>query len=205
MHRDFPRSAIPPQRQGVILMGELPRRTMARPTPSIMPMEPPIGRRYQRDAGMANTSGKAAKKEHKQQRHERHVRLRQSFLKLPAWRALDMNARAVWAELQIRYNGSNNGKISASVRSIGEAVPLNKDSVSRALQELQAKGFIRIARHGSYGADGGHAALITLTDVPTESGVAPTRDFESWSEGNDLTVKVNQRQRHSGLCSAAQN
>lgn len=67
-----------------------------------------------------------------------------------AWRSLSLPARAVWLEIQGRYNKSNNGLISLSCREAADLCNICNDTASRAFNDLIDRGFIRVARDSSF-------------------------------------------------------
>jgi hypothetical protein len=70
--------------------------------------------------------------------------------KTDAWRALTAPGRAVYIQIGLRYNGSNNGRIEYSVRDAASECILAKDTASRAFKELVDLGFIAETRRGSF-------------------------------------------------------
>jgi hypothetical protein len=74
--------------------------------------------------------------------HERYVKLRYWLLRSPAWQGLPGLARALYIDIAMRYNGSNNGRISYSVREGAAALNVTKDTIARAVKLLQERGFI---------------------------------------------------------------
>lgn len=79
---------------------------------------------------------------------DRYVRLFHYMLKTSAWLNLSAGARALYVQLAFRYNGSNNGRITCSVRDAATECRLNKDTAARAFKELADAGFIHETRHG---------------------------------------------------------
>ena len=65
-------------------------------------------------------------------------RLYHWFLKGDAWRSLSPNARAIYVEIVERYNGTNNGRISFSIREGADLLHIGKNAA--------AKGFTRASR-----------------------------------------------------------
>ena len=112
---------------------------------------------------------------------ERFVKLDFWLLKMPAWRALGPVARAVYIELAQRYNGSNNGEISMSVREVARFVHVAKDTASKAFYELEEKGFIRRHVCGSFNWKLRHATTWVLTEFPIGE-IPGTKDFARWTE-----------------------
>ena len=80
----------------------------------------------------------------------RHVRLYHWFTRSPAWRTLTPASRALYVELAQRFNGSNNGEISLSVRAAARHLHIAKDTATKSFHELEAKGFIRRHVCGSF-------------------------------------------------------
>jgi hypothetical protein len=74
--------------------------------------------------------------------HERYLKLRYWLLTSPAWQSLPGLSRALYLDIAMRYNGSNNGRISYSVREGAAALGVTKDTIGRALKLLQERGFI---------------------------------------------------------------
>lgn len=119
-------------------------------------------------------------KKGRSKRGERYVRLEHWLLKMPAWRALTPQARAVYVELEQRFNGSNNGEISLSVREAAAAVNIAKDTASKVFYELEEKGFICRNVCGSFNWKLRHATTWVLTNHRVGDQPA-TKEFARWS------------------------
>lgn len=104
------------------------------------------------------------------------------MLKSEAWMATTTQARAVLIELHLRFNGFNNGRIALSVRDAAEACRISKNTVTRALRELQEKGFVRLMTAGSFNLKVPHAAEWCLTEHPNSAAGErlSTMDFMKW-------------------------
>lgn len=138
---------------------------------------------------------KAAEREAKSRRSKkggtlpwesRHVQLVNGFRQERAWKALRASSRVVYIEIKAQYNGYNNGRIMASERFLAARTGLAKNTVSRALEELQAKGFLAATKQGSLGVEGkGHGSNWRLTEIgqPGFNGGRPTREFKDWRPG----------------------
>jgi hypothetical protein len=68
------------------------------------------------------------------------IQLYRYQLDCPAYVSLSPYARAALIEVIRGYDGSNNGKIVLSVRTLADRLGCNKDTACHALQELVAKG-----------------------------------------------------------------
>lgn len=110
----------------------------------------------------------------------RHVRLYHWLLNFPAWRSLSTQAKAIYIEIAQRFNGSNNGEISLSVREVARHVHVAKDTATKAFHELEAKGFIRRNVCGSFNWKLRHATTWILTEHPFNDQPA-TKDFARWA------------------------
>lgn len=72
------------------------------------------------------------------------VMLRHDIMKSSAWRSLSPNARTLWTEIALRYNGHNNGDIPLSCREAADLCNIGKNTAARAFDELEERGFIKI-------------------------------------------------------------
>jgi hypothetical protein len=82
--------------------------------------------------------------------HDRYFQVHHFMAKTDAWRALTAPARAVYVQIGLRYNGSNNGRIEYSVRDAASECILARDTAGRAFKELVGFGFIEETRRGSF-------------------------------------------------------
>src|SRR5262245_65989860 len=81
---------------------------------------------------------------------ERYLMLRFWLLRSDSWKSLPAISRALYLELAARYNGSNNGRISYSVREGADALNVTKDTAARYLKILQDRGFIVCTKRGAF-------------------------------------------------------
>ena len=126
----------------------------------------------------------------KKRTEERFVRLTHSMMQSQAWRSLDGNARAIYAELAMLYRGpdTNNGRIGFSVRQAAHAINVSKDTAARAMRHLQERGFIVATTKGSF-ASKRHATRWWLTVFNCDlTGQPASRDFETWTTADILPL-----------------
>lgn len=109
----------------------------------------------------------------------KHVRHYEWELSCPAYRSLSVYGRCLLTELKRRYNGSNNGYISMSVREAEQLLGCSRRPVLKAFDELQQKGFITARQKGSFDWKVRHATEWLLTEYPF-MGNLPTKEFMSW-------------------------
>ena len=119
----------------------------------------------------------------------RHVRLYHWLLKSSAWRSLSLPARCLLIEVWTRYNGQNNGEIAYSVREAAKALGVGKNTAHRAFQQLEANGFLKARRRGSFHWQGGLATTWEITAEPCGDNRA-SKDFMSWRPENQNPVPL---------------
>jgi predicted transcriptional regulator len=114
----------------------------------------------------------------------RHVRVYHVMMHTEAWRSLSGNAKALYVQISARYGGpgSNNGRISFSVREAAEALHVGKDAAEKAFANLIDRGFIVIAKKGAFRRKDRHATEYLLTEFSSDINDAiATRDYQRWS------------------------
>lgn len=101
--------------------------------------------------------------------------------KSPAWKATDANERAAYLEIAMRYNGSNNGSITCSVREIAASLHVGKSTATAALNRLEQKGFIRTMKKGTFNLKCRHATEWRMTEHHCDvSGKPASKDMMTW-------------------------
>lgn len=116
------------------------------------------------------------------------------LLKSPAWCSLDAYAQTVYLHLRRRYNGKNNGAITASVRELAQNVNCSNRPIIKALRDLQDRGFIVAIQKGSFnwktridGQSKNRASVWLLTELPQDEPIreiTPRKDFMRWKPKN---------------------
>ena len=114
---------------------------------------------------------------------ERYLRLRYWFLNSLAWKSLPVGPRALYLDMAQRYNGSNNGRISYSVREGAAALHVSKGSVKNWLDVLQERGFIACTRRGAFSLKTTRdASEWRLTEYDCDTlPLHATKDFMRWT------------------------
>ncbi|MBL8579543.1 MAG: hypothetical protein JNK47_20250 [Mesorhizobium sp.] len=119
----------------------------------------------------------------------KHIRLYEWMANSAAWQSLDVYERQLYVEFKRRYNGANNGDIAFSGDEMAAALNCSNRPADRALRTLLERGFVKVARRGSFDwkssrADGNRANTYTLTeyaiDYPQKVLDVPTKDFMKW-------------------------
>jgi hypothetical protein len=101
------------------------------------------------------------------------------LLQSEAWRSLRGNSIKVWLEIRSRFNGGNNGSLSLSLDEGARLLGIGKATVSRALKELQTKGFLEMTKQGQW--YGRQATLWRTTDSKC-NGHPATNEWKHWPE-----------------------
>ena len=114
-------------------------------------------------------------------KNAKHVRLYAKMMDSAAYRSLSPVARAVHLEVQLRHNGSNNGKIPLSCREAAKLVNVSKDSAAQAFKMLQDRGFLKIGTPSAFNVKTRQATRWILTDqrldehLPRTTGATGSR------------------------------
>ncbi len=123
---------------------------------------------------------------------ERYVALPLYLLRSRAWLGLSLAGRAAFVEALAFYRGDNNGYIMLPVRTLAERIGTSKDTVSRALVELEDKGFIECVFIGSFRRKDRKASeyRITLYQCDRDHSRG-SKKFMQWqqSDHRDRTVR----------------
>lgn len=100
-----------------------------------------------------------------------------------AFRALLPAERVAYEEMKWRYDGTNNGRIGLGCAELADALHArSKDTASRALAGLQAKGFIAKTKASAFNVKHRATTEWRLTEYRDDvTGELPTRDFIRWS------------------------
>jgi hypothetical protein len=122
---------------------------------------------------------------------QHHVRLYKWFTDSPAWRALTPAQRCVYLEVELRFFGTNNGKICLSARTAAEACNINKDTANKALHHLTDLGFIECATPGGFSTNSCKAPEWRLTRVRCDvTGEPASKAFMRWRPTAKASPKI---------------
>ncbi len=109
------------------------------------------------------------------------IQLFRYVLHSPAYISLSAIARAALIEVNLGYNGSNNGRIVLSVRTVAERMGCANNTAMRALQELVDKGFIEPRIKGAFSVKFRRATEWRLNDRRCDAtGAEQSQAFLKW-------------------------
>ena len=110
------------------------------------------------------------------------VMLRYDIMDSQAWLSLMPVSRAVLMQISRRYNGQNNGLLGASVRDLASECRCTPKTVSGSIKALVERGFIEVAREGSFACKVKLAAEYRLKWLKCDkTGHGPDFSFKSYN------------------------
>lgn len=95
----------------------------------------------------------------------RHVRVYVNLLNSPAYRVIGYAAKALFFDLRERINGSNNGNVNAALSELKHKGWKAPATLSKALYELRAMGFLSVTRAGGLKLGTRVCTLYRFTDL----------------------------------------
>ena len=107
------------------------------------------------------------------------VMIYHSMMEGAAWADLSGNAVKLLLHMVKLYNGSNNGEIAMGERQAAAAIGAARNTAARALDDLEAHGFIVAIERGHFAVKVKHATSWRLTFQPSGNR-GPTRDYRAW-------------------------
>lgn len=95
----------------------------------------------------------------------RHIRVYCSLLGTHSYRVLGFAAKALFLDLRTMVTGTNNGNLSAALSDMKHRGWTSSSTLSRALYELRAMGFIAVTRGGGLKLGTRVCNLYRFTDL----------------------------------------
>ncbi len=118
-------------------------------------------------------------------------------MQTPAWKALSVYAKALYPELKRRagIHGAKNGAFFMAVREVAEYLGCDKNTASKALHDLQRKGFLVPVQIGHLGIEGvGKATIWRLTELGVVGkSQPPTKEYMRWNPAAEFPVQMGKR------------
>ena len=124
-------------------------------------------------------------KKGKMPKKERFIMIEQWVTRSDAWKELSPQEVRVLLLLLERFYGSNNGRISLSVREAAKHGKMAKKTAQKSLKRLVELGFIKVVFQGSFsqkikdGSGRWYASEYCLTFKPYNDNL-PTKEFRAW-------------------------
>jgi hypothetical protein len=136
-----------------------------------------------------------------------HVRFYDFMLNSLAYLSLSCQARAVLIEFGRVYDGSNNGRLGMSIRTLARRCGIAPGTAMVALAQLQDRGFLELVKQGAFSLKSRHASEWRVTMWPCNiTGAAATTAFTNWGK-NEKPVSNHHatvpNQDHSSVQKAA--
>lgn len=124
---------------------------------------------------------------------EHFTKMIRNHMELPAWRELSTAAQAVYPWLKLEWKGpkaNNNGQIEISVRQLARNVGVTPTTASKALHDLQRKGWLVVTKPACLGLAGcARGNLYELTELVLPGDKSrPHSLFCKWRRGADFEV-----------------
>ena len=132
-----------------------------------------------------------------------HIRLYHAMLDSHAWHALSPTEIAVFLAMRRQLNGSNNGRIDATLTTTKRWGVKSPTTLAKSLRALVAVGFIENLRPGRLTQGGKMPGLFRFTDMDTppdrrrdvmQAGGKATNEWRRWksaAEADAAVVKAN--------------
>jgi DNA-binding Lrp family transcriptional regulator len=119
---------------------------------------------------------------------ERYVGLPFYMIRSSAWRSLSPAACKTFIEAAAFYRGDNNGYLALGTRILSKRIGVSKDTVSRALTELDDKGFIERTYVGTFKRKDRRASeyRLTLYNCDRDHRIA-SKAFMQWDKFDSLS------------------
>ncbi len=114
-------------------------------------------------------------------KNTRFIKIDYWMVQSDAWRSLNPREIAIFLLLLERYNGSNNGRISLSIRESSKLGHMSQNTASEAFKTLTERGFIKIRYKGSFSQKVKLASEYELTHLKYKDRL-PTKEFASWKK-----------------------
>lgn len=113
-------------------------------------------------------------------------------METPAWRALLPTAQAAYVWIKLEWKGpyrNNNGMISISTRQLAEKMGISANTASKALRDLQAKGFLVVRRAAHIGVTGkGRSHQFEVTELPVPGETVGQKLYRSWKPDHGFQI-----------------
>lgn len=131
-------------------------------------------------------------KDQRKKKYRHFTIMFRDVMETPAWKNLTSTAQAIYLWLRLEWKGksnNNNGKISLSCRQAAAKMGVTPTTASRAIRELQAKGFLVVTQSSYLGTQGkARLQLYELTEIPIAGSTVARHLYASWKEGHDYEV-----------------
>jgi hypothetical protein len=126
------------------------------------------------------------------------IKLNHELMDSSAWRTASLGCRCIVLALWRRHTGKNNGTIPYGWRDARAHLGCGMDQVKKYLAEAQERGFIELAKRGSFDwKRGARQARTTTWRLTMErcEGREPTNEWRAWTPPENLN-RLPERERY---------
>ncbi len=127
-------------------------------------------------------------KKRKKKSGEKYIGIHGQMYKSPAFKTLSPNAVRIFAEMKWRYNGSNNGEISLSIREGAKLCKIGTNKSLSAIMELLHTGLIKIKKLGVFTTNEATEFIITSEKLNNREATNEWRYYPE-NDGNKIRGK----------------
>ena len=116
--------------------------------------------------------------------HGRFIKIHSKMTKSEAWKSLPIGARAIFLEIYLRYDGTNNGGIVVGIKEFSKYLGISPPTLMKYIKELLQRGFIVKKFSGMFTLK--KASEYAITEQSDGTG-PPQQLWKYWRPGYDLT------------------
>lgn len=110
-----------------------------------------------------------------------HARIYRHWMDLPSWTTLTPLAQSLIVNLMTRYRPQEPNLFEISDRTATTLARCSRNTASKALAELEDRGWLRVVRVGRMrGPKAKRASAYALTAFPEEVDMPAAKDFLRW-------------------------
>jgi hypothetical protein len=118
----------------------------------------------------------------------KYVQVHEYIMRCYAWKRLSPIARCAWLEINLIYNGSNNGRIGVSARQLAERLDVGKTAAANAIIDLMKWGFLDCVKASDFSRKK-EASEYRLTHLPCDvAGEIASKRFLRIGKANVIPI-----------------
>lgn len=126
----------------------------------------------------------------------RYINIYHALLNTPAWEQMTPLGKAAFIECMRFFNGSNNGRIAISSRSLADKLGVGKSTAARAIEELLSRGFLRLSKASDFSKKRLASEYRFTHLVCNKTGSLPSKEFMTYGKSSVQTTKSTTSKEH---------